>query len=222
MALRYNATFRSRDSGGSHPVLFDRRDHPFVRSVGGARQKTFRSPRVSRALPSVLLRFVPSLVVLLLIGCTPSSPEEQVASTRAQYTAELVSWRLEQIPEATSEDEAGDEGDAAEGEGDAIEVPDHLASNLINNVYLDILVSTTANDVLGTLTVDITHAAATQAEKAVYRFPLDVSGVVKGSGEQITATLEAVENFEEGDLFSVEIRGSVPEGERAEYPEFGT
>ncbi|MEM6703309.1 MAG: hypothetical protein AAF690_11410 [Acidobacteriota bacterium] len=160
-------------------------------------------------------------------ACTPSSPEEQVASVRGQYTAELVSWRVEQIPEASEESaaEATEESESAEApseEGEiAIEVPDHLSANLVNNLYFDILVSTGAADPLTTLTVDLTHAAATQEEKQVYRLPLDVSGVVKGSGEQITATLENVEDFEEGDLFSVEVRTSVGEDERSEYAEFG-
>ena len=171
-----------------------------------------------------------SLALLLFVAaCTPSSPEEQIAATRGQYTAELVSFRVEQIPDPSAETAAEASGDAAEaaaadGEAEdgevAIEVPDHLATNLVNNLYFDILVSTTAAETLSTLTVDLTHAAATQEEKRTYRLPLDVSAVVKGSGEQITATLENVEDFEEGDLFAVEVRTSVSDEDRSEYVEF--
>lgn len=176
-------------------------------------------------------------VLLCAAACTPASPEEQVATARGQYSVELVSWRLEQIPQATEEttadestvaeegadevvaDAAAEEAPGAEGEM-SVEVPDHLATNLVNNLYFDILVSTTADEPLSTLTIDLTHAAATQEEKNVYRIPLDVTGVIKGSGEQITATLENVEDVEENDLFSVEVRSSVGEAERSEYPEF--
>ncbi len=158
------------------------------------------------------------LLVLTTLGCAQKSPEEQVADLRGQYTAELVSWRVEQTPAAAEVSEGAEDGSEAEGGGE-VEVPEHLATNLINDIFLDILVGTSSAEVLDGLTVDVTHAAATQAEKQTFRVFLDTSGITKGAPSQITAKLENVESFEEGDLFSVEIRNPSAD-QRGDYAEF--
>ncbi len=166
------------------------------------------------------------LCVGLLVACGTPSPEEQVASLRSQYTAEVVSWRLEQIPQETvaadTVDEVDTETGAVAGEVEMLEVPQHLRTNLTNNVFLDVLVGTTSETALETLTVDITHSAATQAVKNVYRIPLDVSDVARASSAQITTSLGDLADLEEGDSFSAEIRANVPTEERSSYVEFGS
>lgn len=168
------------------------------------------------------------ILVLLVAGACgpPQSPEERVAELRSQYDAVLNGFVVNQQPveEAMAEEmpmemegeEAAEPAMAEEGEemmAEAEPMP------LLQEVLLDILVSTTSRDTLPGLTVDITQVDADENVKQTWRVYLDTSTVHRGPGTQITHRLEGVE-YQEGDGFNVEVRHPVPPAERGEYQEF--
>lgn len=123
----------------------------------------------------------------------------------------------EGAPEAAAA--AAPAGEAAEGE-DGILVEDLIPVK--QDVLLDLVVrNDNVRGSLPGLTLDVTQVDAAGNEKAHWRAWIDTSGIERGPGEQLTHELEDVE-FAEGDTFQVEVRGSIPPEERADYRELTT
>ena len=157
-----------------------------------------------------------ALVALLVVGCGPRlTPLEELELLRSQYAAELKSMSVLQDP---------DSGDASEGEQeDSLEAPAGLDLDqppVRTDILLDILVSTTAQEYLAGVTIDLEHVDGERNVKSARRtLWVDTSTLVRGGGTQVTHVLEDVD-YEPGDGFAVEIRNPVPEAERAEYREY--
>ena len=88
-----------------------------------------------------------------------------------------------------------------------------------SDVIHDILVSTTSNEYLPGVTLDVEHVDADHEEKDRRTLWVDTSGLVRGGGTQVTHVLEDVD-WQTGDAMYVEIRSPIPPEERAEYREF--
>ena len=150
-------------------------------------------------------RALSGLVLLAALGCGPKlTPEEQVELIRSQYTAELKSLTVRQDPVTAG----GDEGDGG------------LASPAVRtDVILDILISTTSQEYLPGITIDLQHVDAERKEKGRRTMWVDTRGLVRGGGTQVTAVLENID-YQTGDGFFVEVRTPVQAEERGEYREF--
>ena len=81
------------------------------------------------------------------------------------------------------------------------------------------LITTSANEGLPGLTVELEQIGAGGAVKMQRQLWFDVSSVARGDAAQITHTVEDVD-YQEGDGFAVSIRSPIPPGERANYREF--
>jgi hypothetical protein len=164
-----------------------------------------------------------TLVLLVAGACgPPQSPEERVAELRSRYDAMLNGFVVNQAPvEEAMAEEMPMEMEAEEAAEPAMEEGEMMAEPmpLLQEVLLDILVSTTSRETLPGLTVDITQVDAEKNVKQTWRVYLDTSAVHRGPGTQITHRLEGVE-YQEGDGFNVEVRHPVPPEERGEYQEF--
>lgn len=172
---------------------------------------------------SILALFTICVAGLLAVGCAsePEDPAEQVSEIRSDYSAELNSFVVHQVPQPAMEapaEEGGETAEAGDGaEEAAAEEPAEVP--LRQDVLLDVLVALEGRDSLPGLTVDVTQVDAQENEKATWRVYLDVSDVHRGPGTQISHRLEDVD-FEEGDGFHVAVRHPVPPEERGEYREF--
>ena len=175
------------------------------------------------------------LVVLVLsvvlvggvVACAEKSPEEKIAGLRARYTATLNGFFVKEKPAempvetleegepvavesaALEEDVAADE---AEGEGVSVE-PE------LKDVLLDFVVRQDSAEKLSGITVEISQADASGAEKAHWRHWVDTSQLEKGPGLQYSHTLEGID-YQEGDGFNVSVRQIIPADELSEYREF--
>jgi hypothetical protein len=187
---------------------------------------------LSPIVPAVLL-VVP---LLAAVACAPGSPEEQIAEIRAGYTIELNSWQPvfeeeesayasslegdEAAPgeEASAGDEAGEAAGDESGAGEEA-VDDEMASApQPKDILFDLVVYFKGRKSLPGVTVDITHASASQEEKAVYRQYIETPGIVNGETRQADFVLEGLV-VQEGDAFAVEVAPGVP-ADLAAYREF--
>lgn len=174
----------------------------------------------------VVAVLLPVLGLLVMVGCGPDDPMEEIAAKRAKYSVKLNSVAVESqpLPPAATED-AG----LAEGEEDGLEevpVPapydgDPVAVPMPVNqtVLLDLLVQSKNREQLPGITLDVIHFDSSQQEKGKFRIWLDTSAMNKGSWESIIHRLEDVE-YATDDGFHVEVRDPVPASERGEYKEF--
>jgi hypothetical protein len=175
-----------------------------------------------------------SLAILVVAGCAPESPAEKAAKLRARYQVEVTGLVVREEPLAlpaeppaeppAATEPAGTGGDAAapaaDPAGDAAAVAPPPVP-VRQTVLLDLLVRHDAPEKLARLTVDLAQIAADgTTEKARFRRTLDVAAIEKGTGNQVTVTLEDID-YAAGDGFTVEVRPVVPPGEQAEYPELG-
>jgi hypothetical protein len=87
------------------------------------------------------------------------------------------------------------------------------------DVVLDMLISTTSQEYLPGITIDLQHVDAERKEKDRRTLWVDTSGLIRGGGAQVTHVLENVD-YETGDGFFVEVRTPVPPEDRASYREF--
>lgn len=179
-------------------------------------------------------------VVVLAVattGCTTESYEDQVAKVRAEYTVELDGWRLkdEPLPAEEPVDEAAEAeaiAVAAEaaalameeaGEGEVVEEETQEASGesapRSTDVILDLLVRFSGQEPLPGITVEIVQANASGEEKNTSLHWVDTRGVSNSEGLHIPISLE-VDDYEDGDAFSVEWSAFVPPEVRGEYREF--
>lgn len=186
------------------------------------------SPR--RSLTSLCL----AVLVLMVVGCKPLSPEQKVAAARAQYTVTLTSFMpKEPDPEeeedmiaeaaegvAVAAEAAAVAGEAAEEttEGEEMEEEEEPGPRPAN-ILLDLLVRFNGEEALPGITVEIAQAGPSGQEKATYLEYIETGGIRTGEERQVPVTL-AVDNFEDGDAFSIEWNAFVPPEEQGEYREF--
>jgi hypothetical protein len=137
--------------------------------------------------------------LLALMACAAGGPEDRVAALRSRYTASLNSFVVEETPR----EEAAPE-----------------APSVAQDVLLDILIQSRADERLAGLTLDVTQVDKEKREKGRYRIWVDTSGVGKGRGESVFHRLQDID-YQEGDGFHVEVRHPVPLAERGLYREFG-
>lgn len=179
-----------------------------------------------------------ALGVLLLAGgllgaCGPSDPTAEIEDARSRYSAEVVSFSVDQRPQASPAEPpaavTGGEVDAGAGEAeqgaDEAAAPEAAAAEPVEpvevrqDVLLDIVLRFDGHDPLPGLTLDITHAGADDREKGTYKAYIDTSDVYRGPPVQVVHRLEDVP-YEEGDGFHAEVRSAVPAAERDQYREF--
>jgi hypothetical protein len=86
-------------------------------------------------------------------------------------------------------------------------------------IVLDVLVRFDGSEPLPGLTLDLSMADPARREKAHRRVWIEVAGIQKGPGSQLTVTLDDLP-YQSGDGFFVEVRTPVPAAERSEYREF--
>lgn len=183
--------------------------------------------------PKALATLAALLLAAGAIGaCGPSDPTAEIEDARSRYSAEVVSFSVDQRPESPPvEPPTGDDaaGDAADAEGEAEVGSDEAALeetmeptepiDVRQDVLLDILLRFDGQDALDGLTLDITHVDPDKQEKGAYKAYIDVSDVHRGPPAQIVHRLEDVP-YEEGDGFHAEVRSPVPAAERDQYREF--
>lgn len=180
-------------------------------------------------------------LALALTACPQKSPEDRVLEARNKYTVQLNAF-LPQEPEIVPIDGAMEVEEAAEGaaeavaqaseavaeEAEAAEADDAgleegeeivEAEPTTRSVFFDLIVLFDGNESLPGVTVEITQADPFEKEKASFRHYLETGPMVKSETKQVSFTIDGLD-FEDGDLFSVELRSFVPEGERGEYREF--
>lgn len=188
---------------------------------------------VARTLRPLFPLFLVATLAVVYAGCTPSSPEEQIAKIRSEYEVELSSWKVVTPPAAEGAGEAemaeGEEAMAegeqamAEGEEPMAEGEEGMGEEAMAepegvSIQFDLVVYLRGRDTLKGLTVDLTQADASQQEKAVYHQWVDTSNVLKGSPGQVTFVLEGVV-MGEGDVFAASIAPGVP-ADLSAYREF--
>lgn len=181
---------------------------------------------------------VTSLFLLTtLVACTPKSPEERVADMRARFTVEVnpsgfVAEPNLPEPEPMAEDSMeGEEAGSmpadqapemsAAGEEGSME-PDASMAEPVPESYdivLDLLIKNGNSDVLPQLTVDVIHTDSAQVEKERWPVTFDTSGLLSGDSSQFSERLTGVD-YQEGDMFTAELRSDVTPTEYGDYPEF--
>lgn len=180
---------------------------------------------LSPIVPAVLL----AVPLLAAVACSPGSPEEQIAQIRAEYTIELNSWQPvfeeeEALDESSAEGDvaAPDEPGEAAGEeaGEAgEEAGEKTASGpQPKDILFDLVIYFKGRKSLPGITVDVTHAGASQEEKAVYRQYIETPGIVSGETRQADFVLEDLV-VEEGDVFAIEVVPGIP-ADLSQYREF--
>ena len=135
------------------------------------------------------LRPFASILVAAALACG-GDPGAEVASRRAEYTATLQSFVVQDDP-----------GTGAQ------------------RIVLDVLVDWTGREPLPGLTLDVSMADPTGAEKVQRRVWIETAQLRRG-GEQLALVLDGLP-WQPGDGFFVEVRAAVPAAERGEYREFG-
>lgn len=151
-----------------------------------------------------------------------------MSELRRNYTAQLNGWVVKEEPMAvvsgidtvegeregaTPDGEAGEEAEPTSG-------PQEESTDVVfttKTVILDIIVQHKGGGTLPGITLDITQGDAQQNAKRSWKLWVDTSDLA--GAKQMTHTLDGVE-LDEDDGFTVEVRPSVPEAERSEYPEF--
>ena len=143
------------------------------------------------------------------IGCGPGlTKEQQVELRRARYTATLQSLTVKQDPQPVEP--------PAEASGVAAQAGPLVRTDAI----LDIVVTTTSDEPLPGVTIDVEHFDASRRAKSRSTFWVDTSQLSSGQSAQVTHVLENVV-WHTGDTYAVSVRTPIPEAERADYREFG-
>lgn len=186
-----------------------------------------------------------SLVVLaaiVLTGCPQKSPEQQVLEARGKYSLEPTGFLVEELEaeaaaggeespaavvaeevavaaSAMAAEEAAEGETAAEGEALDEEMAEPQGPRSAR-VMFDLLVRFNATgDALPGVTVEIVQKDPFDKEKGRHLTWVETPGLRKGEERQVPVTLE-VDNYEDGDVFSVEFSEFVAPEERGDYREF--
>ena len=147
-------------------------------------------------------------------------PEAGAMAADAEGAAQAAS-QMEAAPAEAAPEGAAD-GAGAEGDAETPGVMDATmaaAPPVRSDVILDILLSTTSQEYLPGVTLDLEHVDADRRVKERRTLWVDTSSLVRGSGIQVSHVLENVD-WEDGDGFFVEVRTPIPAEERADYREF--
>ncbi len=178
-----------------------------------------------------------SLVVLAAIAltaCPQKSPEAQVLEARSKYSLnptgilvnELETEEAaagEESPAAVMAEEVSVEASAAEETAEGETLDEEMAAPQgprSVEVMVDLLVQFSATgDALPGITVEIVQKDPFQKEKGRHLTWVETPGLRKGEARQVSIKLE-VDNYEDGDEFSVEWNAFVPAEKRGEYREF--
>ena len=178
---------------------------------------------------SLFFSFMGLVATMLVVACSPGSPEARVERARSQYQAELRAFRVDEVPTVEDTEVEDTEGQDMEGEDaededtEGGEDPAELASvPKSTSVLLNLLVMSQSSEALPGLTLDVLHVDAAENEKGRYRVWIETESLLKGSSIQVSKRIEEVSDFAADDKFAVEIRSSVPEAERGLYKEFQT
>lgn len=181
-------------------------------------------------------------LALAFSACPKKSPEARVIEARGNYSLQPTGFLVRELEtEAVTPEEAGEEvavaaeaaasaeavavaaeaaaEEAAEGEvlDEETAIPQGPRSV---EVMFDLLVRFNSSaDALPGITVEIVQNDASQNEKAKYLEWVETEGLRKGEARQVPIRLE-VENYEDGDEFSVEWNEFVPPEKRGDYREF--
>ncbi len=179
-----------------------------------------------------------SLIVLaavVLTACPQKSPEVQVLEARDKYSLEPTGFLVQELEteaEAASEEMAAEPAEVAAVAAEAAAVAEAAEGEMLDEetaapagprsvaVMFDLLVRFNATgDALPGITVEIVHNDPFQKEKARHLSWVETPGLRKGEERQLPVRLE-VDNYEDGDSFSVEWNAFVPPEKRGEYREF--
>lgn len=195
-------------------------------------------------ISKVLLCSIVVCVAFGLVACTPPTPEEQVAASRAQYKVTLNAFVPQDPPVEETAPEligGGEDGielvdmevagvvgeEGADGEAVAAAAADETGEEVIEDagpatrdILFDLVVIFDGSDPLPGLTLDVSQADPFEKEKATFRHYIELDPMVKSETKQVSFILEGIENYEEGDLFSVNLREYVAPEDRGEYREF--
>lgn len=179
------------------------------------------------------------LAAVVLTACPQKSPEAQVLEARDKYSLEPsgilineLEAEAEPVGEAASEmvaeaaeavavaAEAAAEGEAAEGEEMLDEETAAPQGPRSVEVMVDLLVRFNATgEALPGVTVEIVQNDPFQKEKDRHLAWVETAGLRKGEQRQVSVRLE-VDNYEDGDEFTVEWNAFVEPEKRGEYREF--
>lgn len=182
-------------------------------------------------------------LALVVTACPQKSPEARVIEARANYSLEPTGFLVRELEtEAVTPQGAGEEfavAAEAPASGEAVavaaeaaaaeevadgEMPDEETAMPQGprsvEVMFDLLVRFNSSaDALPGITVEIVQNDASQNEKAKYLEWVETEGLRKGEARQVPIRLK-IENYEDGDEFSVEWNDFVPPEERGDYREF--
>lgn len=179
---------------------------------------------MSRLMSIVLIALL-VLLVLPMTACGPSSPEGKTAQIRAGYKIEINSWRAMEKDPPPVEEGAEETEASAEETGDATgdeageEAGEEMATGpQTTDIFFDLIIYFRGKKSLEGLTVDITHASASEEAKGTYQVYVETPGIVNGETQQADFLLEDVP-FEEGDRFALTLVEGVPE-DLGNYREF--
>ncbi len=186
------------------------------------------------------------LAAVVLTACPQKSPEDQVLEARSKYSLEPTGVLINEVEteaaageemaaeaaeaaeaveatavaaEAAVAEEAEEAEEAAEGEMLDEETAAPAGPRSVE-VMIDLLVRFNATgEALPGITVEIVQNDPFQNEKARHLNWVETSGLRKGEQRQVSIALE-VDNYEDGDEFSIEWNAFVAPEKRGEYREF--
>ncbi len=120
-------------------------------------------------------------------------PVTRVERQRARYSASLGGFVVREYP--STEEQPGKQ-----------------------EILLDVLVRFDGREPLAGITLDVSMADGAGREKAGRTLWVDVSGLERGAGRQVSLVVDDLP-YQAGDGFWVEVRSPVPEAERGSYRE---
>ncbi len=175
-----------------------------------------------------------ALAAILLTACPQQSPEARVIEARGKYVLRPTGLLIQEIEEAAEGDEAppAETIEATEAAAAAVASEEEAEEGIPEEeemapegprtveVIFDLLVRFNAtSDALPGITIDIMHKDPFQEEKGRHLKWIETPSLRKGEERQVSAKLE-VDNYEDGDEFSIELSAYVPPERRGEYREF--
>ena len=185
-------------------------------------------------------------LALALAACPKKLPEMQVLEARSKYILELAGFLINELEQqanasptgaeaageetaiaaasmmaesAVAAEAAAAEEEAAEGENLDEETMEPAGPRSVE-VLFDLLVRFEGKgEALPGITVEVVQNDPFQKEKGRHLTWIETPGLRKGEQRQVSVALE-VDNYADGDQFSVEWNPVVPPEKRGEYSEF--
>ena len=178
-------------------------------------------------------------LVLALAACPPQPPEIRILEARSEYSLEPQGILINELEADAAEEgppaaEMAAEADVAAEAAVAAEASAEEAAEGENldeenaepagprsvEVLVDLLVRFgDKGEALPGITVEVVQNVPFQKEKKRHLTWIETAGLMKGEQRQVSVSLE-VDNYEDGDEFSVEWNAFVPPEKRGEYREF--